>query len=176
MRRSASKPSAFSLIEMVLAIGAIAVVLGTTAGLLHASLKLDRAARASLVETEGLGRLARQLRKDIHETRDSDRVKISSEPATSLTLSLDDDRTIIYRWIDHAIVRDERKGEKRLRTESYTLGSLRSVRFERDRESGRTWVSLTLERKGNRDDGVSACRNPRIEARLGRDAVGEVGP
>src|SRR5262249_7667548 len=76
----------YSLVEIVLAMGAVAIVLGLCAGLLHVLLRLDRTGRTHLVESATIGRLARQFREDVHASRRAVASAAGDAPAAMLEL------------------------------------------------------------------------------------------
>ena len=145
MIRAPSTHRAYALIEMVLAIGSIAIVLGLCAGLLHVLLRLDRTGRAHLVETATIGRLARQFRQDVHAARQA-RIDGGPDGAANLDLKLAGDRRIVYEARERALLRTEQQGTTVQRRESYTLPFCRAGRFRVRAGDGKVWVSLELVR------------------------------
>jgi hypothetical protein len=168
---TASRPTrgGYTLIEMVLAIGAVAIVLGLCGGLLHVLLRLDRSGRDHLVETATIGRVARQFRQDVHAAREA---KVSGEAAAAagLELALTEDRTIVYTMRDRALVRTEKRGDIAGRRESYALPFCRGGRFGVRNADSQVWVSLELLRGTGKDTGPMSLRHDLpIEALAARD-------
>ena len=164
---------AFSLIEMVLAIGAVAIVLGLCAGLLHVLLRLDRTGRDHVVETATIGRLARQLRQDVHAAREA-RAGADDGSAAKLELVLSRDRTIVYEARSRALARVEHHGAVALRREVYSLPSCREGRFTVQTDAGRVWVRLRLGRgsknEKEKEKGPTGLRHDlQIDALAGKD-------
>jgi type II secretory pathway component PulJ len=133
------------LIEMVLAIGAVAIVLGMCAGLLHVLLRLDRTGRDHMDEMATVGRLARQFRRDVHA---ADEAKAVGDGGSSskLELILPDDCTVVYEGSARALARTERHGAVVARRETYRLPSDRKTLFLVQPVAGKVWVSLRLQR------------------------------
>ena len=156
---------------MVLAIGAVAIVLGLCGGLLHVLLRLDRTGRAHLVETATIGRLARQFRKDVHAAREP-RAGGDAGAAANLDLALSGDRRIVYEARERALVRTEHHGATVERRETYTLPFCRDSRFLVRGTDGQVWVSLELRRaiaKENETGPRSLRHDLQIEALAGKD-------
>jgi hypothetical protein len=165
---------------MVLAIGAVAIVLGLCGGMLHVLLRLDRTARSSLVETATNGRLARQFRQDVHAARKANPSGGENGAAPKLDLALPGDRTITYEMRTRSLVRRECQGATALRHETYMLPVCREGDFVVEAQEGKVWVRLRL-RRGSDNEVVSGVKSPRqdlaIVALVGRDlARREVGP
>jgi hypothetical protein len=161
----------YALIEMVLAIGAVAIVLGLCGGLLHVLLRLDRTGRAHLVETATIGRLARQFRNDVHAAREA-KAGGDGGAAANLDLALPEDRKIVYEAHDRALVRTEHHGVIVARRETYTLPFCRDGRFLVRPTNGQVWVSLELRRRTaneNETSPRSLRHDLQIEALAGKD-------
>lgn len=156
--RSVHRPRGYSLIEVVLVIGGVAIVLGITGGLLHSLLRLDRAGRIALNDTTAIARLARQFRQDV---RRSDTAK---SVASGLELDGRNGPPIAYRVDGNRLLREEgKKGAVEAR-EGYPLDRLGPVGFEVD--GGR--VRLVMARGSGKTVSVDR-REIRVEARLGKD-------
>jgi hypothetical protein len=159
---------------MVLAIGAVAIVIGLCAGMLHVLLRLDRTARSHLVETTTIGRLARQFRQDAHAARDAHRGAARNGPAAKLDLVLSGDRSVTYEMRDGSLLRREHGGDTAGRLEAYRLPCCREALFVVQAQDGAVWVQLRLRRGPEIDAAAGASRpSPRqdlaIDARVGRD-------
>jgi len=162
---------AYSLIEMMLVLGALVLVLSLCGGLMHTLLRLDRAGRAGVADAAGLGRLARQFRRDVRGAL----VATPTAPGVTPGLGLvrPSGPAIFYYSLDAGrLVREETyQGEPKARArEEYAVGRLGPVGFEVD---GR-WVRLTLGRRGTPTTGPQPGpgfdRPPlRLEARLDKD-------
>jgi hypothetical protein len=161
MRRSRATRGGYALIEIVLAIGAVAIVLGMCAGLLHVLLRLDRAGRSHVVETATIGRLARQFRRDVHAASE-----VNALPGgATLELRLPGQPTVNYALGTHAVARSEHGGAPPERRETYLLPFLREGGFEVQVRDGQTWVRLKM-RQGRALDQLA------IVALAGRDRIG----
>jgi hypothetical protein len=166
------KRGGYALIEMVLAIGAVAIVVGLCAGMLHVLLRLDRAARSHVVETATIGRLARQLRHDVHAAREARTERAGNGPVTRLELVLPGDRTITYEMHERALLRREHQGNTVEWHETYTLPFCHEGAFVVQAQDGQDWVRLRL-RRGPENEIAAGARSPRqdlaIDALAGRD-------
>jgi hypothetical protein len=157
---------------MVLAIGAIAIVIGLCAAMLHVLLRLDRTARSHLVETTTIGRLARQFRQDVHAARDANRGAAGNGPAAKLELVFSGDRSVTYEMRDGSLLRREHHGNTAGRLEAYGLPFCREALFVMQAQDSEVWVQLRL-RRGPESRIASGASGPRqdlaIDARVGRD-------
>jgi hypothetical protein len=146
----------YALVEIVLAIGTVAIVLGLCAGLLHVLLKLDRTGRSHVAETATIGRLARQFRQDVHAAA-------TAKPGPrgeNLELRLPDDHTIVYETHERALTRVDQEGATPRRRETYSLPSCPASGFEVSERDGKVWVRARLRR---------GLHDLAIEAVAGRD-------
>ena len=156
----------FTLIEVVLVVGAVAVATGLCAGLLRVLLRLDRVAKSHALETATVARLARQFRQDAH-AGSGQPAGNENEPATKLELALPGGRSVLYEAHERAVARSQRLGAAIERRETYNLPYCRDPRFAVRRENGRAWAILQLPQ--NLDGNASARAGLRIEALTGRD-------
>jgi prepilin-type N-terminal cleavage/methylation domain-containing protein len=156
----------FTLIEVVLVVGAVAIVTGLCAGLLRALLRLDRVAKTHALETAAVARLARQFRLDVHAGT-AQPAGTPAEPATKLELALPGDRSILYEARAGGVVRSQRHGAEIERRESYGLPYCRDPGFLVRDENGQVWASLQLTQ--THDQRGTPGQGLRIEALAGRD-------
>jgi type II secretory pathway component PulJ len=170
MRRTRSSRRGFTIVEVLLVVGAVSLVLGLCAGLLHVLLRLDRTGRAHLVETTTVGRLARQFRQDVHAATRAKPVAGADGPLSNLELAFPEDRIVAYEAREHALVRTQNHGAEVERRETYTLPFRREPRFLVRDDEGKVWVSLRLPRGAESDTGPKSLRHDlQIEALAGRD-------
>jgi type II secretory pathway component PulJ len=166
------KRGGYALIEVVLAIGTVAIVAGLCAGMLHVLLRLDRTSRSYLVETATIGRLARQFRQDVHAARDARSHGAGDGPAAQLELVLPEDRTITYEMHAGSLQRREQHGNAAGRHEAYRLPFCREGFFAVQARDGQVWVQLRL-RRGPEKEVATGANRPRqdlaIDARASRD-------
>ncbi len=161
----------YALIEMVLAIGAVGIVLGMCGGLLHVLLRLDRAGRDHLVETATIGRLARQFRSDVHASTEA-RAGGDAGAAANLDLKLPEDRKIVYEAREREVVRTVHHGATVEKREAYRLPFSRNGRFLVRNTDSQVWVSLELRRGTAKESetGPGSLRHDlQIEAVAGKD-------
>ena len=121
----------FTLVELLVVIGGVAVTLGMCVALIQSLLRLDRGARLHLAETSAVGRIGHQFRQDV---RAASRAK---EDASRLELAL--------------AAPDERIVEYEERTGSPAAAS--SGRATRSCAGNRT-ASIAAVRPGSRPSGI----------------------
>jgi prepilin-type N-terminal cleavage/methylation domain-containing protein len=156
----------FTLVELLVVIGGVAVTLGMCVALLHSLLRLDRAARLHLAETTAVGRLGRQFRQDVHA---ASRAKEDAS-RLELALSAPDERIVEYEVRPGALLRVERKGDQVVRRESYRVHHGGTPRFATERDQEDLWVSLVLAVDEKMPEpGAGPSRAIRFEARLNND-------
>src|SRR3954462_486223 len=102
----------FTLIEMVLVIGAMSIVLGLCAGTIHALLRVHRSSREHLNDVTTVGRLALQFRRDARAATGAKAIGDEGEAAEGLELALPDGMTITYRADRDGLIRVERRSER----------------------------------------------------------------
>jgi type II secretory pathway pseudopilin PulG len=157
-----------SLIEMVAALGSIAILAGLGVTLIHSLLRVERSERASLAQQNNLARLSREFRQDVRGAHATEPAGDGAETLASILLKSSDQETVEYRIKGESIVRTRRHAEKIVRTETFKLPSVGTARLTVSGSSGQTVVSLLVDRKaGKRGEGDS--REFRVDARLGRD-------
>jgi type II secretory pathway component PulJ len=157
----------YSLIEMVLVIGALSAVLGLCVGTIRGLVTLDRSGRARLTEEATLSRLARQVREDVRAAR-SGIVTGANDKNSQLDLRLSAGQVIEYRWAVGRLTRTRRGPGKTESHEAFTLPHRANPRFKVSDEAGQTWVTFVLEPKAD----VAPLERQReflVEAWLGKD-------
>jgi prepilin-type N-terminal cleavage/methylation domain-containing protein len=156
----------FTLVELLVVIGGVAVTLGVCVALIQSLLRLDRGARLHLAETSAVGRIGHQFRQDV---RAASRAK---EDASRLELALaaPDERIVEYEARPGALLRVERKGDQVVRRETYRVHRGGTPRFATERDQDDLWVSLVLAgEEETPSPGAGPSRAIRIEARLNND-------
>lgn len=153
----------YSLIEMVLVIGAVSVVLGVCATTLIGLFRIDRAGRAAVNDATTLARLARQFRQDVRAAGGAKRLDDKPD-RTGLELTRADGESVVYRVEGKRLVREDRRGDRVGARESYATERLGPVAF--GVEEPRVWATLSRRPGEGR-----ALPKPevRVEARLGKD-------
>jgi hypothetical protein len=174
MSRSHANRRGYALVEVVLAIGAVAIVLGLSAGLLHALLRLDRAGRSHVVETATIGRLARQFRQDVHAAVEAKVDGAGNRQAPKLELICAPDRTIIYEMRARSMRRTEHRTAAIDRHETYLVPFCPEGGFLVQAQEGKVWVQLRL-RRGPENETAAGPGSPgqvlAIDALAGRHLV-----
>ena len=168
-RRDRRRRGMASLIEALAAIALLSAVFTATAGLLHLMMRLERGSRDELAATIAEGRLAIDVRDDVHAA-----IGVTSaddgepNPPDRLELELPGGASASYRVDGEKLRRLRIDPSGRRRFESYRLPRRTNARWERVGRGGETVVALVLERpEGPRGEGRP--RTLRIEAVLGRD-------
>lgn len=162
-----SKRRGYSLVEMVLAIGALSVVLGLCVASIRGLITLDRANRARLNEGVTLDRLGRQFRQDVRAARSARAV---NEPGKTsrLELQLPPNRVVEYHWDGGKVVRAERSPGSGERREPYRLPNRKPPKFQASEAAGQSWASLVIGRKAS-PASLEPEREFRAEAWVGKD-------
>jgi hypothetical protein len=156
----------FSLVELLVAIGGVAITLGICITLLHSLLRLDRAARGHLAETSAVGRLARQFRQDVRAATRSN----AKPDAAGLELAMPDEGIVEYEARPGSLLRVERKGDQIVRREAFRVHRGGTPRFATEGENDDLRVSLVLASlEESPSPGSGPSRAIRIEARMNRD-------
>ena len=165
-----------SLIEMVAAIGVMAILAGLSVTLISSLLRVERLERASLVQQTTLARLSREFRQDVRAARATEPSGADAEPVASIVLMSSTADNIEYQIKDDSIVRARRRSEQVVQTDIFKLPPGSTAHLAVSGKPGQAVVSLLIDRKaGKRGEGNS--REFRVDARLGRDqrfvAVGD---
>lgn len=151
-----------SLIEVLASMTMMTVLFGTTASLTVLLFRLERLGRDDLAATITEGKLASDLRSDVHASLSIDR-----EPnANPLTMIGPGDRKVRYQVDDHTITRKLHESDGVERLETYRLRPRTLARWSFSEPTDPPRVSLILESPHTTD---GAPRVFRIEATLGRD-------
>jgi hypothetical protein len=158
----------FSLIEVVLVIGGVAMLLGMSTGLLHLMLRLDRVGRSHYAETATIGRLSRQFRQDVRAAVGTKASDPDEGPLAKLELVMSEGHVVSYESRERGLTRTERQGESVRRREGYALPSCAGPRFLVRKDDDRVWVSLRLPRVAEpRPESLRHVLN--VDALMGRD-------
>jgi hypothetical protein len=139
-----------SLIEVLVLVTGVVVMLGLCAVTIQLLLRLNADSQSRVSTTVTLERLARQLRDDAHAS-ESARLSAQDPSAkdmhSTLNLVLSPSHSIDYKVGKHLIAREEMKGGKRVRHESYSLDRDQTARLEVIEESGLKLVRLLVNRE-----------------------------
>ena len=158
-------PAGVSLIEMVLLIASITVILSACGTFLHLLMKLDRAGRDAMRDSNSVARLARQFRGDVRAAAAAKVVEPEADRPGRLELTTEGRPTVTYRVESGSLLRTESDGAKVYRREAYLVEHLDPPRFE-SVAGGR--LVLTLPRRA---DAAGPTLRPgyRVEALLAKD-------
>jgi prepilin-type N-terminal cleavage/methylation domain-containing protein len=159
----------FTLIEMVLVIGAISIALGLCAGTIHALLKVHRSSREHLTDVTTVGRLALQFRRDARAATGAKTIGDAGGAATGLELTIPDDGTITYRADRDGLIRTERRSDEDGRRDRIFLPRRGTPGFEVADDRGATLAVLVLTRPSGGTRIGEHIRELRIEGDVGRD-------
>lgn len=158
----------FALIELVLALTALAIMFAVAVGLIHALLRLDRIGRDHLAEAAGRERLARQLRSDVRAAASAEPETGRTDPSPKLKLTLPGGRTVEYTAAEGRVVRVDRDRGGSVRTESFRFPGRTRPRFSVESGDGTRFVTVLFRRpRGTRADGGPG--DLESSALLGRD-------
>ncbi len=159
----------FTLIEMVLVIGATSIILGLCAGTLHALMGVHRSSREHLVDATTVGRLALQFRRDARAATGAKVIGAAGQAAKGLELSLPEGETIAYRADKDGLIRTESRSDEDERRDRYFLPRRGKPGFEVADDRGTTLTVLILTRPEGRTRIGEHIRELRIEGNVGRD-------
>ncbi len=154
----------YSLIEMVVVVGAVTIVLSMCGLVLHAIMRLDRSGRRGFDDAATVGRLARQFRRDVRSAS-SAKTSAAKDTKSQLDLKFHDKQTVTYALEGIKLIRTEKQEDgKILNREGFRVDRIGPLRFETEG----TWVRLKLKRTS--ENGAMLPKPPiQVEARLGKD-------
>jgi prepilin-type N-terminal cleavage/methylation domain-containing protein len=152
-----------TLIEMMVVIGALAILLGLCAVTIQLLMRVSSDAQARRGAATTIGRLAERFRADVHACEAAE----LRAPA-GLRLRLDPRATIDYEAGGGRITRVESVDGKPARRESYVLGRHDTAAFERRDDGPRRFVALVVGRK-ERPESTDPARPMEVLASVGRD-------
>jgi hypothetical protein len=156
----------FTLIEIVVVMGALVLILGVAAALLLGAFKLERASAGVYRRLEAQHLLADQFRTDVAQAAAApDSLNKHKAGPTCLILRMTDGSHVIYHWNDDHLERSVRRGAVESAA-PMPVGSQRvSAEFARSGKDGRV-ITLRLI-----DSRAEKRVTPRIEisAALGGD-------
>jgi type II secretory pathway pseudopilin PulG len=162
-RRKGRPRRGYTLIEMVIVIGAAMLIMGLVGSLLGALFKVERGSRAAVNDATTVSRLARQFREDVHA---SESLKTTTPKPSGIGLELIgiDGATTAYLVDGGRLIREaSREGKVRAR-EAYAIERLGPLTF--GVEGKRAW--LILARHVEEGAGVSRPE-VRVEATVGKN-------
>jgi prepilin-type N-terminal cleavage/methylation domain-containing protein len=159
----------FTLIEMVLVIGAMSIVLGLCAGTIHALLRVHRSSREHLNDVTTVGRLALQFRRDARAATGAKAIGDEGGAAKGLELTLPEDGTITYRADKDGLIRTERRSDEDRGRDRFFLPRRGTPGFEVVDDRGTTLAAMILTRPTGGTRIGEHIRELRIEGHVGRD-------
>jgi hypothetical protein len=152
------------LIELAMLVVLGSVLLGLTAGLLHALLTVDRSGRAHLAGLARESRLAGLFRADVRAARRP----VGNAPGETLTLELGDEQTVEYRLQNKTLLRFNRVRDKIRNQDAFPLPPGGAARFEVEAR-GPIRVARIVIARAPATAGLTVRRETRIESVLGQE-------
>jgi hypothetical protein len=159
-----------TIIEVLIAATAIAMLLGLCAVSMQVLMKLNADGMARYSAAASFERLARQVRDDTHASETAliaaDEKKTQSPAA--LRLVMGPDHVVVYTAGDGGVVRTESRRGKVVRHETFALFRGAGARFEIRHEGSRSLVALAVTRAA----GTGTAEPPRpleVVALQGKD-------
>ncbi len=159
-----SRRRGYSLIEMVVVVGAVTTVLSMCGLVLHAIMRLDRSGRRGFDDAATVGRLAQQFRQDVRSASSAE-ASAASDTKLQLNMKFPDKQTVTYALDGIKLIRTEKQEDgKVLDREGYRVDRIGPVGFE----TKGSWVRLKLSRAS--ENGTALPKPPiQVEAKLGKD-------
>jgi type II secretory pathway pseudopilin PulG len=146
-KKSVSARRATTLIEMIAVIALSSIIMGIIGIILNGAWRVENAMENQRVVMESIARFAAQFRDDVHRARSAEVSRGSS--ASTLTLTLPDERKIEYSIGAEAIERSVRQGDQIVQRESYTLQDGSSVDWRittvRDRQQATAIIAYPVD-------------------------------
>jgi type II secretory pathway pseudopilin PulG len=124
-KKSVSARRATTLIEMVAVIALSSVIMGIIGIILNGAWRVENAMENHRVVLDSIARFAAQFRDDVHRAVSAEISR--GAPASTLTLTVPDERKIEYSIGAEAIERSVRQGDQIVQRESYILQDSASV-------------------------------------------------
>jgi len=155
-----------TLIELVMTIGIGSVVFGLTVTLLASILRTERTARQHLAETQTIGRLAHQFRRDAHAAASAELAPAANSGPATLRLAMQDGSQVDYQWAEGGLRRTWSPANRSPSREVFVLPSAAAASFELDHAPSAQFAILRLESRPSDPHG-RAGRKLRIEAKIG---------
>jgi hypothetical protein len=158
----------FTLFEISLVIGALAVVALVGAVMLWSGFKVEKSASATLNRLMVRGQLADQFRTDVAQAIAAlDRLEKDKAGPHCLILRATDGRHIIYVWDGGFLQRTERNGDRETYHDMGLETGCEGGEFSRSGPAGGI-ITLTLRLADSRER-IHATRSVEIAAALGGD-------
>jgi type II secretory pathway pseudopilin PulG len=159
-----------SLIEMLVVIGALAILMGLCAVTIQLLMRISSDAQARRGAATSIGRLAEQFREDVHacegaELRDSPGLRLRRDPRAAIDYEVRGGRVTRVESIDG----------KPIRRESYELGRHDTAAFETRDDGPRRFVALVVVRK-ERPEETAPPHPMEVLALVGKDRPGPSRP
>lgn len=128
-----------SLLETVVAMSLVSTLLLVSAAWIHQSLKFSSSMQQRHQQHQGLLRMSRQFRDDVHHGE-----SVALDPDNRLVIQLSADRQVSYRVVDQQVIRRTRSLSGVPSEDAFPLVTGATVRWDASERPG--WISLTVER------------------------------
>jgi hypothetical protein len=147
---------------MAVVIAAVGVILSTVAFCLGTLLRTQRTIGAELATHQGIARLARHFRTDVHRANDA------IVNGNTVRLPISEQQHVEYAFIDNDVRRTVLKNDEILHRDRFRLPRVQAINWHVDRDNTVSAVSMRLIRKTDVDDEVGEPLL-QIEASVGLD-------
>jgi len=163
--RSIRRP-AYSLLEILLAVGVTSLVMSAVAVSMHTMLSVDRTLKVDAVYGHVMPRLSLQLRRDAHAA-DTVVLKDEADDTAGMVLTLAAENEVVqYESAAGRVTRTWRRGGEPLGREVYALGKTTQLRWKTLTMPTRL-VELEVTRTMGKTDSADSRQTDRIVAAIG---------
>jgi hypothetical protein len=135
-----NKPSAFTLVELMVTISTSAVLLGLATGAVHRMMRFESASRQRASVHRTAVRLSNDFRSDIHQANGFEIGDSDDQPPT-IRLTLPEGSDVTYQVAGQRVLREQRLDNQQVARETYEFPADHQVRFS---DSDARMAELTI--------------------------------